>query len=306
MSLSIAIPTRNRLSFLLEALASIEHSAISEYADYGPPMEVHVYDNASDPLTVKKLHSLRYKRFLLRIHCLSSNIGMVANIHRAIIGPESDYVWLLSDHMIIHQCIYYLSHVLTEFSPDFAVFGIKGYPRLAKSPVHILNTSTLGPLSASALMFCLGNISSNVHRRSVRAVFGSQYECSDIGTEYPHLLCLEAIGRHSRCLWIEGCSSFNITKKVVPSYNALPARFIDYPLIQKKISRVLFSGVARFLFLPPRLYITSLAYQLLTDIQNNAYSSLVDWTKIFYLLFRANGFIVMSIVVLFLILNVFR
>lgn len=304
--LSLSIPTRNRSLGIAALLHSIEIS-ISSIPACRDPIVVNIFDNNSDPDHFDHLTHLAsiHRRYITRLHPSRMNIGMRSNIVRALHGTKSDYVWLLSDHMLVTRCIYSLQNLISSTLPDIALFEIAGYPTLSIKRDSLTTVSRLNLLDSNKLLFNMGNISTNVYSNKILMQFANMPDSAVTNTDYPHLLALSYLKLSSTIIYAERCSHFNTTFATTNSYDRLAARYIDFPKQCRKISPLLFQGFGRILFIPPRLYITSLANQLIDNVFNANLSSPYPFLCLFSKLCYYNQLYVTTLVFIVLLFKIF-
>ncbi|MEA5424685.1 glycosyltransferase [Synechococcus sp. CCY9202] len=269
--LSISIPTRNRSANIKALLDSIDDSVDHVPTYLSELININIFDNNSDSGELEELIEAVSKArcYTVRLHVSSHNIGMRSNIIRALRVFDYNYIWLLSDHMLIRRCIYGLREILINSLPDIAVFGISEYPVLSPRYMSLTTVSSLNLFDANRMLFNMGNISSNVFSNKMLCRFAEASDPILDHTDYPHLYALAAASGSSSLIYIEKCSKFNSAIPVTSSYNLLNARFIDYPKQCGSIRKILFQGFSKLVFFPPRLYVSSLVNQLIADYFHN-------------------------------------
>jgi len=178
MTLSICIPTFNRLSYLKELLP-----AVLSQADGigGGDVEVLVSNNCSTDGTAAYLESLSSPS--LRFWTNETNIGGDRNFLKCICEAKGEYVWLVGDDDLIDQDgIVKVRGVLLSESPDLVIadefdVGEKSYPDYRSCLIGERNRKHLLALTHTL-------ISANIFKRSV---FDVEFAESRLWTSYAHM-----------------------------------------------------------------------------------------------------------------------
>jgi len=184
VTLRIAVPTYNRCEYLCDLLDSLE----GQIERAGSACELVVYDNASPDATAAIVRERAARTPGIRLCSAPANCGGVGNIIRALTDPGVDYVWLVSDHMIVHPTAVARLHAhLEEVKPEAACAGIVDYGecRLLHYGKEV-TVSQLSPAMVAPLYFHFSNISSVVVSRQLAAESAAAIAaCGKLS--YPHL-----------------------------------------------------------------------------------------------------------------------
>jgi len=95
--LAFAIPTYNRAEIVRESISSI----IDEVRDYSIP--IYVSDNSSNAETEKTISELKNQYEFIFYHKNADDLGHDKNSFYVAQLPESDYVWLYGDSLLLKE-----------------------------------------------------------------------------------------------------------------------------------------------------------------------------------------------------------
>lgn len=153
--LTIAIPTFDRCEQLIQLLKSLE----PVFTTSG--LEILILDNASKDRTREICLEIANSNPIVKYIRNEFNLGIEGNIIKALISPNSKYIWLLSDHMICYPEIITSTviPILTKSDADLVYATISEYGNHelvtpAFIPVDILSTKEF-----CHLFFWMSNIS---------------------------------------------------------------------------------------------------------------------------------------------------
>ena len=149
--LRIAIPTYNRSESLARTLASLVPQVAST-----PRCVIEIYDNASNDGTFAIVKTASQGVTCIRYYASEKNLGANSNIIKALKGNvtvTADYVWLLSDHMLVRDgAVARIAQLLQQHAPDAVCAGISDYNGLNLPPDGSLVEGApiaVGPTSCS-------------------------------------------------------------------------------------------------------------------------------------------------------------
>jgi glycosyltransferase involved in cell wall biosynthesis len=127
--LSIAIPTRNRATYLRELLFSIEEP-VKANRDLLNDIKIYVFDNASNDHTYDVV---RNSNLNIAYQRNNENIGVDANIYQAYSAMEGKYVWVIGDDEILAQnTLDLVLEMLKNYNPHLIICKTCNYDGLAE------------------------------------------------------------------------------------------------------------------------------------------------------------------------------
>jgi glycosyltransferase involved in cell wall biosynthesis len=225
--LSICIPTFQRCSWIAGLLTQLEKE-IKTVPD--GQIEVCIIDNASSDGSWDFLIAVSKRNTWLRISRNKVNIGIEGNIIQAMLVGSGRYTWLLSDHQKLRPNV--LSEtidILQSLNPDLVCMAMKPWQApLGKSGV-VLRLKNLTTDERSALLFTLGNMSSELirselFRENIRLSFQI---CS---YNYPNLAFIRSLKNDFLVVQVHDATVFPSTSTnsaLVRSYDPFEASFVN-------------------------------------------------------------------------------
>ncbi|GAB4300389.1 MAG: hypothetical protein Fur0025_40010 [Oscillatoriaceae cyanobacterium] len=152
------------------------------------PIAIYIIDNASADDTDEIGMGLAAVDSRFHYARNATNIGGAANVAQAMRTGEGEYLWLLSDHMRLHEgAIERLLKYLETEQPDLVYCGIEQYgtPTIPDSskPVLIAN---LSPSQLHEFLFCTSNLAGLLVKRDVVKASAERIEAYK-SLSYPHL-----------------------------------------------------------------------------------------------------------------------
>lgn len=158
-----------------------------------------------------------------------------------LLRATGEYVWLLSDHMIVEMSglEWLLTSLCGEAAFEVAYARIADYPSLMPTVGETYELGALPRKVRARLPVIIGNISTMVVRRELlSACFRSVFRFS--GFSYPHLGIFVHLDEHSRLIELPTMSAFAPTKihggRV--SYDMFKSRFLGLPRALRALSRL--------------------------------------------------------------------
>lgn len=261
--LNIVIPTFNRLDSLKRTLASLAPLNKDEL------VSICVIDNASNDGTWKWLEASR-EQLCINISRNPYNLGIEGNLVRALTYPQSGYVWLLSDHMIVDSdaVIHFMDRLRSGLNFSIAYARIDQYEAVLGKTYCEFNLSDLTGEEKSRLVFYMSNISAFVASvDSIKSNIRSIVRFS--GFSYPHLGIFTGLKETDKVVELPCLSSFDTSpsQKRTVSYDGFRSRFIGFAKARQDIARLnsTFSCISR-VNKPIRQLSSALAWEVLKSI----------------------------------------
>jgi len=232
--LSIVIPTFNRYKSLVNTL------------EYLRPLfgvngiEITVIDNFSTDNTWNWLTE-NHEMMGISIFQNPFNLGIEGNIIQGLVNASGDYIWLLSDHMVVEvsEVFVLLEKLKLGLNFDFGYARINQYTNVLSSTYTPVSLNELSQYSIGEYIFYLGNISAFVINRNFlnrcgRTIFRFA------GTSYPQLGTFAHVGAETIFVEFPVISSFSwagIDKRRI-SYDTFRSRFIGFVNAINEIRRL--------------------------------------------------------------------
>jgi glycosyltransferase involved in cell wall biosynthesis len=180
---TIVIPTYNR-AICLGPMLKVLLPLCEKYS-----IPVCVFDNASTDITQHICEKLSLKFAALRYFRHTENIGGAGNIiHACTSTIDAEYVWLLSDHMMVSASDLDRIMEAIKWGGDLFCVGIKNYPTFRNYSSTCFNDiAQLDPKLVAEIVFHLSNISSNLFRKETfrEGLIDAQRDLAKLS--YPHL-----------------------------------------------------------------------------------------------------------------------
>lgn len=236
--LTIAVPTFNRVSTLRETLTPLLDSGL-----LSREFQLCVFDNASDDGTSQWLDSIGSKLGCSVVR-QPLNLGLEGNIIDAMLRSRGEFVWTLSDHMVlrlgrIKKLVESLPQLMSE-GVDVIYAGIEAYGPVLGERRSPYTWKHLSAANQSRIIFRTGNTSGMITRRRLRiASARSLYRFARFS--YPHLGVFAHIQPDTVLAEFDSLSEFATTaasQAKLPAYNSFKSRFIGYPDALGEIRRL--------------------------------------------------------------------
>lgn len=226
---TIAIPTFNRLTFIKKLLYEI--SDLNKDRN----VEILVIDNKSNDGTLEWLNSNSKKLYFNFIEN-DINIGIEGNIIKALTICDTEYVWLLSDHMSLNEnSIISINNVIINNDFDVGYTGIQQYDKVLDKVNEVYTFKDLDNKKIEKLLFNTSNISGLiVNKRLINKSIRHCYRFSFYS--YPHLGLYACVGPNEKLIEFNGLCKFNQIKNKKNSYDTFKSRFVSYPKAINNIS----------------------------------------------------------------------
>jgi glycosyltransferase involved in cell wall biosynthesis len=226
--LTIAILTHNRYANLVCTLKSLEPVIPMQ------GLKIMVFDNASSDNTEQLMSEYTSRYRSVEYIRNSMNLGIEGNIARALTTPDSKYIWLLSDHMVVFpDSLKSMLPILAASDAAIGYCGIKDYGSLVGSLPRCEYFSSLSLQDVCHLIFWTGNISSLLVSRShVASRTREIFRFSNFS--YPNLGVWSRLSdcKSSKILVLPTCSRFQQSADVqvvhAPSYHFFRSRQIGF------------------------------------------------------------------------------
>jgi len=235
--LTIAVPTFNRVNCLSETLSPLLESGV-----LSPQIQLIVFDNASNDGTSEWLEVLRSRPGCSVVR-QPLNLGLEGNIIDAMLRSPGEYVWTLSDHMVLHidairRFVGALPH-LRQSGTDLIYATIRSYGairswgavRSRDVPYVPFPWANLSASEQSRFLFRIGNISAMVASHRLRTAC-ARWVYRFSGFSYPHMGVFTQVRSDTVVAETEPLSDFLYTQAAqtkVPAYNSFRSRFVGYP-----------------------------------------------------------------------------
>ena len=222
--LSIVIPTFNRSESLINTLETMK-PLIGVNG-----IEVIVIDNCSNDNTWNWLME-NQKKIEISIFQNPFNFGIEGNIIQALVNSKGEYIWLLSDHMVVEvqEVFALLDKLKLGMYFDFGYARINQYSSVLSSTYTPFRLYELSQYTLGKYIFYLGNISAfvinrNYLKRCGRTIFRFA------GTSYPQLGAFAHVEKETILVEFPIISSFSWsgikTRRI--SYDTFRSRFIGF------------------------------------------------------------------------------
>lgn len=232
--LSIVIPTFNRSKSLINTLETLKPL----FGVNG--IEVIVIDNSSSDNTWNWLIE-NHKKLEISIFQNPFNFGIEGNIIQALVNSKGEYIWLLSDHMVIEvqEVFTLLDKLKLGMFFDFGYARINQYSSVLSSTYTPIRLYELSQYTIGKYIFYMGNISAFVINRNYlnrcgRTIFRFA------GTSYPQLGAFVHVEKETILVEFPVISSFSWSgiKKRRVSYDTFRSRFIGFVNAVNEIRRL--------------------------------------------------------------------
>lgn len=235
VSLSIAIPTFNRLGSLQQTLLSL-----------GPlrnenNLEILVLDNCSDDGTWEWL-CLESENLGITAKRNPFDLGLEGNIIQALTLARGKYVWLLSDHMVVQasEVSIFLEKLRAGLTFTLGYARIATYETVLPKIYTISSLEDIDKVLFWRMIFFMSNISAFiVNRNHLYKCYRSLFRFSCYS--YPHLGVFVHVSKDDTFVELPPISSFaagDPSKPKCISYDTFRSRFIGYVRAIKEIRRL--------------------------------------------------------------------
>ncbi len=232
------MPTFNRLACLQETISPLLDSGV-----LSAKVELRVFDNASEDGTRDWLASLQ-QTVGCAIVRQPMNLGLEGNIISAMLCSPGQFVWTLSDHMVlripaIRRLVDSLPN-LADGGVDIIYAQISSYGPVLMSANVVHRWQGLNPTQQSHYIFRTGNTSGMITSRRMRAM-SARTVFRFSGFSYPHLGVYAHVSPNTAVLESEVLSDFLVTPAAsgkTAAYNSFRSRFIGYPDAIRELRRL--------------------------------------------------------------------
>lgn len=224
--LEIAVPTYNRAECLSRFCDSLQRAL-----ERVPKNEILIsfYDNASTDSTADVISNFSATWPHVRVIRHAANIGGSANIAQALVSATADYVWLMSDHMLLSSgAVETVQSCIGLGNVDLVYCGIADYALSLPAPNIPATLQTLPAKEIANLFFGLSNISGLLARSEiVRSAAGEIRICGE--RSYPHLGVWNYLQQRENGVVMSTGPVSNFQKMhSAPRYNWFESGALDY------------------------------------------------------------------------------